>query len=38
MVCLEPWTAPRLALISGDRRLELAPGANMALQTRYELS
>jgi len=38
MVCLEPWTAPRLALISGDRRLELAPGANMALHTRYELS
>lgn len=38
MVCLEPWTAPRLALISGDRRLELAPGANMALQTRYALT
>jgi len=38
MVCLEPWSGPRLALISGDRRLELAPGANMSLHTRYELS
>ena len=38
MVCLEPWSGPRLALISGDRRLVLAPGANMALHTRYELS
>lgn len=38
MVCLEPWSAPRLALISGDRRLELPPGANMSLHTRYALS
>jgi D-hexose-6-phosphate mutarotase len=38
MVCLEPWSGPRLALISGDRRLELPPGANMSLHTRYELS
>jgi galactose mutarotase-like enzyme len=38
MVCLEPWSGPRSALISGDRRLVLAPGANMALHTRYELS
>ena len=38
MLCLEPWTSPRLALISGDRRLELAPGANMALHTRYAVS
>ena len=38
MVCLEPWSGPRSALISGDRRLQLAPGANMALHTRYELS
>jgi len=38
MVCLEPWSGPRSALISGDRCLELAPGANMALHTRYELS
>jgi galactose mutarotase-like enzyme len=35
MVCLEPWSGPRSALISGDRRLELASGANMALTTRY---
>ena len=38
MVCLEPWSGPRSALISGDRRLELAPGANMALHTRYAVS
>ena len=38
MVCLEPWSGPRSALISGDRRLELAPGANMALHTRYVVS
>ena len=38
MLCLEPWSGPRSALISGDRRLELAPGANMALQTRYAVS
>jgi D-hexose-6-phosphate mutarotase len=38
MVCLEPWSGPRLALVSGDRRLELPPGANMSLHTRYELS
>ena len=38
MVCLEPWSGPRSALISGDRRLELAPGANMTLTTRYAVS
>jgi galactose mutarotase-like enzyme len=38
MVCLEPWTAPRQALISGDRRLELAPGASTTLQCRYRVS
>jgi galactose mutarotase-like enzyme len=38
MVCLEPWTAPRQALISGDRRLELAPGASSTLQCRYRVS
>ena len=38
MLCLEPWSGPRSALISGDGRLELAPGANMALQTRYTVS
>jgi hypothetical protein len=25
MVCLQPWTGPRQAQISGNRRLELAP-------------
>ncbi|KMM16894.1 galactose mutarotase [Synechococcus sp. GFB01] len=38
MVCLEPWTAPRQALISGDRRLELAPGASCRLESRYRVS
>ncbi len=35
MVCLEPWTAPRGALVSGDRRLELAPGGNTRLHCHY---
>jgi len=35
MVCMEPWTAPRQALLSGDRKLELSPGAGMRLDTRY---
>jgi len=35
MVCLEPWSAPRQALLSGDRKLELSPGSSMSLQTRY---
>ncbi len=38
MVCLEPWTAPRGALASGERRLELAPGASLRLACRYGLS
>ena len=37
MVCLEPWTAPRQALVSGDRRLLLAPGENRNLHCRYRL-
>lgn len=37
MVCLEPWTGPRQALISGDRCLELAPGASLQLHSRFEL-
>lgn len=37
MVCLEPWSAPRGALISGDRRLELAPGEQRRLACRYRL-
>lgn len=37
MVCLEPWSGPRSALISGDRRLELAPGASLQLDCRYRI-
>ena len=37
MVCLEPWTGPRQALLSGDRRLELAPGASLQLHSRFVL-
>jgi galactose mutarotase-like enzyme len=37
MVCLEPWSGPRSSLISGDRRLELAPGAAMELCCRYRI-
>jgi galactose mutarotase-like enzyme len=35
MVCVEPWSAPRQALLSGDRKLELRPGASTRLHTRY---
>ena len=38
MVCLEPWTGPRQALISGDRKLELGAGESCQLQTRYQLT
>lgn len=37
MVCLEPWTGPRQALISGDRRLELARGEALQLHSRLAL-
>ena len=37
MVCMEPWSGPREALLSGDRRIELAPGASTELHTRYAL-
>ena len=37
MVCLEPWTGPRGALVSGDRRLEVAAGESCTLQSRYAL-
>lgn len=37
MVCLEPWSGPRQALISGDHKLELDPGASCLLQTRYRV-
>ena len=35
MVCSEPWSAPRQALLSGDRTLELRPGTSTRLHTRY---
>jgi galactose mutarotase-like enzyme len=35
MVCLEPWTGPRQALLSGDHRLDLAPGATLELRSRF---
>ena len=38
MVCLEPWTGPRQALISGDRKLELGVGESRRLRCRYSLS
>ena len=38
MVCLEPWTGPRQALISGDRKLELAAGQSITLTCRYAVS
>jgi galactose mutarotase-like enzyme len=37
MVCLEPWTAPRGALASGDRCLWLQPGDRQQLRCRYRL-
>lgn len=38
MVCIEPWSGPRQALLSGDRKIELAPGTSTELRTRYALS
>ncbi|MCP9926942.1 galactose mutarotase [Cyanobium sp. CH-040] len=35
MVCLEPWTAPRGALVSGEGRLEVLPGSQIQLHSRY---
>ena len=32
MVCLEPWTGPREALISGDRKLEIEAGGQQRLR------
>jgi galactose mutarotase-like enzyme len=37
MVCLEPWSGPRGSLVSGDRRLSLAPGESLELRCRYRL-
>lgn len=38
MVCLEPWTGPRQALISGDRKLVLGVGESSLLSCRYSVS
>ena len=38
MVCMEPWSAPRHALLSGDRKIELNPGDSTKLATRYRLT
>ena len=35
MVCLEPWSGPRGALSTGDRRLEVPPGGTLELCCRY---
>jgi galactose mutarotase-like enzyme len=37
MICIEPWSGPRQALLTGDRKLELAPGTSTQLNTRYAL-
>ena len=38
MVCMEPWTGPRQSLISGDCKLEVAPGEQRSLRNRYAVS
>jgi len=35
--CLEPWTAPRNALNSGDALLTLAPGTSLDLETTFQV-
>lgn len=35
MVCLEPWTAPRGAMASGDRLLQVPPGETLELTCSY---
>lgn len=37
MVCLEPWSAPRGALNSGERLLQVQPGATVELGCRYRV-
>lgn len=37
MVCLEPWTAPRGALRSGERLLHVPPGESLDLSCRYRV-
>lgn len=38
MLCLEPWTGPRQALISGDRLLQVPPAGSLSLQCRYTVA
>lgn len=38
MLCLEPWTAPRGSLLSGDRLLALDRGDSLRLACTYRLS
>jgi galactose mutarotase-like enzyme len=38
MVCLEPWTGPRGALLSGDGLLTLPPGESLKLNCRYRVA
>jgi galactose mutarotase-like enzyme len=37
MVCLEPWTAGRGALNSGERLLMVQPGESLELSCRYRV-
>lgn len=37
MVCVEPWTAPRGALASGDRLLRVPPGEGVELGCRFRV-
>ena len=37
MVCVEPWTAPRGALSSGERLLRVAPGRSVELNCRFRV-
>jgi galactose mutarotase-like enzyme len=36
-VCVEPWTCPGNAMNTGERLIELAPGASRTLSFRYQL-
>ncbi len=36
MVCLEPWTSPRNALVTGDRKLEIKPKEYIELSTIFK--
>jgi len=35
MICIEPWTSPRRALLSGDRKLTLYPNEIQHLKCKY---